>query len=119
MGSPLGQGLQPPVPLRGDLLERRVPHRGIRVADQGHRRRRGGITRRALRLSNFEKTAQAAVEQHGPQFGCRVGKRRVEVRRYGLQVGGRRDRGLHLRERVLHRRVVGVDVGARGGRPRT
>ena len=42
-----------------------------------------------------------------------------EVRRYGFQVGGCRDRGLHLRERVLHRRVVGVDVGARGGRRRS
>ena len=39
-------------------------------------------------------------------FGCRVGKRRVQVRRYGFQLGGCRDRGLHLRERVLHRRVV-------------
>ena len=42
----------------------------------------------------------------------------VEVRRYGFQVGGCRDRGLHLRERVLHRRVVGVDVAARGRRRR-
>ena len=38
-----------------------------------------------------------------------------EVRRYGLEVGRCRDRGLHLRERVLHRRVVRVNVGARGG----
>ena len=49
-------------------------------------------------------------------FGRRAGKRRVQVRRHGLQVGGCCDRGLHLRERVLHRRVVGGHVGAGGDR---
>ena len=113
--APLRQGLQPPVPLRGDLLERRAPHRGVRVADQGHRRRRGGIARRALGLTDFEKIAQAAILEHGALFGCRVGERRVQVRRDGFEVGRCRDRGLHLRERLLHRRVVGVDGGAAGG----
>ena len=39
----------------GDLLERRSPHRGMRVADQGHRRRRSGIAHRALRLPALER----------------------------------------------------------------
>jgi hypothetical protein len=65
----LAQGFQPPAPLRGDLLERRSPHRGMRVADQGHRGRRGGIPRRALSLSDLEFTAQAAVSVYGLKFG--------------------------------------------------
>jgi len=43
------------------LLERRSPHRGVRVTQQGHRRRRSGIARHALRLSGVQKIALAAV----------------------------------------------------------
>ena len=57
----LGHHFQPPVPLGGDLQKRRSPHRGMRVADQGHRSCRGGITHRALGLSAFVGRAQAAV----------------------------------------------------------
>ena len=60
---PLGQGLQPPVPLPGDLLERRSPHRGMRVTEQGHPRRRSGVARHALRLSGVQKIVLAAVEE--------------------------------------------------------
>ena len=111
----LGQHLQPPVPLRGDLLERRIPHRGMRVADQGHRRRRGGIARRALRLSAFVGLAQAAVEAAWPS--ARLPRRQAAGCRFdgtAFELGRCRDRGLHLRERVPHCGVVGVDVGARG-----
>ena len=106
------------MPLRGDLLERRTPYRGIGVADQGHRRRGGGIARRALRLSSLEKIAQAAVEGQVLKFGGGAGKRRAQVRRDGFQLGGCRDRGLHLGDRVLHGRVVGVDVVAGRSVPR-
>ena len=97
-----------------------APHRGIRVADQGHRRRRGGVARRALRLSDFEKIAHAAVERR-KSFSSAAASASggFEVRRYGLEVGGCRDRGLHLGERVLHRRVVQVNVSARRGRRRS
>ena len=50
--------------------------------------------------STSGNSAHAAIRDDGGSFGRRVDKRRVEVRWDGLHVGGCRDRGLHLRERV-------------------
>ena len=42
----------------GDLLERRTPHRGIRVADQGDRCRRGGVARSRTRAVPTSKSTR-------------------------------------------------------------
>ena len=102
------------MPLLGDLLERQAPHRGIRIADQGHRRRRGGVARRALRLADFEKIAQAALEVIARSFGDVSASGGSRFDGTAFKLGGRRDRGLYLRERVLHRRVVRVNVAPVG-----
>ena len=84
----LRQGFQPPMPLRGELLKRRAPHRGIGVADQGHRRRRGGVARRALRLVDFQQIAHGSRSGQWPvlqrQRGL-AGGRGSTVRPFGRQ----------------------------------
>ena len=102
-----------PLPRRAETrpVRRGGPARICSGAGRGHRiRRPEGRPSNKLRINR--------LEDHGWMFVLPPPstKRGVEVRRYGLQVGGCGHRGLHLSKCVLHRRVVRVDVAARGQR---
>ena len=114
----LAHRLQPPMPLLRDRFERRVPHRGMRIPDQRHRRRRRGVTRRAFGCTDLAPRPHTAVEEHLRLSRMARRREKAKVRRHRTQLRRRRDRGAHLfahrqRRRRCRRRRRGNRPGAR------